>query len=104
MADGEKIKGSMPDNIPNLQEQRDAKFVPKFEELYALLAKGPVYAQYNVNWPDTHLIVVTGIDILNGLVYTNNPWGRSGIQTYEEFLNGFLGNSKAPIMRVFYTK
>ena len=99
-----KIPGSMPDNIPNLQEQKEAYFVPKIEELYALLAKGPVYAQYNVELPDTHLIVVTGIDILNGLVYTNNPWGRSGIQTYEGFLNGFLGNSKAPIIRVFYTK
>ena len=34
--------------------------------------------------------MLTGIDLLNNKVYTNNPWGIKGEQSFEEFLNGFV--------------
>lgn len=36
-----------------------------------------------------HIVVVTGADVYWDNVYTNNPWGNRGKQSYEEFLNGF---------------
>lgn len=54
------------------------------------LKKGPLYGYY-ANDKDAHLIVVTGIDVLSGTVFTNNPWGVSGQQSIEEFKNGFAG-------------
>ena len=56
------------------------------------LKKGPLYGYY-ANSDSAHLIVVTGIDVLNGTVFTNNPWGVSGQQSIEEFKNGFAGAS-----------
>ena len=38
-----------------------------------------------------HAIVATGIDLINNRVYTNNPWGISGSQSYKEFINIFAG-------------
>ena len=35
-----------------------------------------------------HLVVVTGVDVINDVIYTNNPWGEQGEQSFEEFLNG----------------
>lgn len=37
------------------------------------------------------MVVVTGANIWTGEVYTNNPWGEAGSQTYEEFMSGFIG-------------
>ena len=51
-------------------------------------ANGPIYVWYGV--PDGHWIVATGVNLTNGNVYSNNPWGVSGAQTYNQFLNGFL--------------
>ena len=47
---------------------------------------GPVYGYY-VGPKSSHLIVITGADVKRNRVYTNNPWGIKGEQTY----NGFLG-------------
>lgn len=60
--------------------------------LFFLLRQGPVYGYYWNGTPNSgaHLIVVTGINLLEGKIYTNNPWGYSGEQTYKEFLNGYL--------------
>lgn len=50
-----------------------------------------MYAYYCAeNNISAHLVVVTGVDLLNRVVYTNNPWGVGGPQSYNEFLNGFL--------------
>ena len=45
---------------------------------------GPIYAYYCGN-DNAHLVVVTGVDIWNNKVYTNNPWGIKGEQTFDEF-------------------
>lgn len=59
----------------------------------SLKIHGPLYARYqNVNdSSEGHLIVVTGVDLSTGRIFTNNPWGISGDQTYDEFQNGFAG-------------
>ena len=61
--------------------------------LFNLLKDGPMYGYYWSGIPSSgaHLIVVTGANLWKGTVYTNNPWGYSGEQTYNEFLNGYLG-------------
>ena len=61
-------------------------------ELYSLLRQGPIYAYYwNGHSKDAHLIVVTGVNVLKDMVYTNNPWGYRGTQSYEDFNRGFYG-------------
>ena len=61
-------------------------------ELYNILIEnGPVYAYYRSDKekdPDAHYIIVTGVDVNNNIVYTNNPWGISGKQTFKQFQNG----------------
>ena len=52
----------------------------------------PLYAYYSGS-NGHHLVVVTGVDYSNGLVFVNNPQGYSGAQTYDEFLSGYLGQS-----------
>jgi len=42
--------------------------------------------------------VVTGVDLYNQTVSTNNPWGISGEQSFEEFQNGVLGSTEATDM------
>ena len=49
---------------------------------------GPVYAYYS-NATEAHLVVITGVDLNKGIIYTNNPWGVSGSQNYEQFKKGF---------------
>ena len=76
--------------------------------LYLLLMDGPIYAYY---WSGTegsgaHMVVITGVDVSSGLVYTNNPWNYYGVQTYTEFLNGVYGahNDKMPLFSVHPVK
>ena len=61
----------------------------------ALLQHGPLYASYgcyeNGKRISGHAIVVTGINLFDGCVYTVNPWGFSAKQPYEEFINAFVG-------------
>ena len=71
--------------------------VDSIESLALYLRKnGPMYAVYKANNPNEagkhgyHMVVITGANAVEGLVYTNNPWGKSGYQTYDQFLNGFL--------------
>ena len=46
----------------------------------------PLYALYRNNSTGVaHYIVVTGVDIKNNKVFTNNPWGIKGEQSFEEF-------------------
>ena len=53
------------------------------------LKKGPIYGYYAGD-DGAHLIVITGVNIWTGTIYTNNPWEVSGGQTREEFSQGFL--------------
>ena len=62
-----------------------------FKLFFALKIEGPIYAYYSRNNGPAHLVVVTGVDLLNRIVYTNNPWGIGGPQNYNDFLQGFLG-------------
>ena len=58
-------------------------------ELYDIIKEyGPVYARYVNQFDQGHLIVVTGVDVYKNIVYTNNPHGVRGEQTFEEFQNG----------------
>ncbi len=58
-------------------------------ELYDLLKKyGPVYARYENQFDQGHLIIVTGVDVGKNIVYTNNSHGVRGRQSFEEFQNG----------------
>lgn len=61
---------------------------------FSLKIHGPLYARYkNINdSSDGHLVVITGIDLNSGRIYTNNPWGIYGDQTYDEFKSGFAGS------------
>ena len=84
-------KGGFPD--------RKGDFIPartSIKELHKYLKNGPIYAHYaQKSTDDAHLVLVTGVDLVNGIVYTNNPWGERGVQTYDEFLNGFAGMEKS---------
>ena len=66
------------------------KSIKSIEDLYDFLHdKGPVYGYYlNSNSNSAHLIVVTGVDVKKNKVYTNNPWGVKGDQTFKDFQNG----------------
>ena len=55
-----------------------------------LLDKGPGYAAYGIPFTTKgHIVLVTGVDLENNLVYTNNPWGEKGVQSFIAFYNGF---------------
>ena len=63
--------------------------VNNIEQLFSILKLYvPVYAYYRNkrNSDDAHYIVVTGVDLKKGIVYTNNPWGVNGEQTFEVFM------------------
>lgn len=80
-------KGGWPSN---LGERRN---IWSLSDLYYLLrGRGPLYAYYHNektgNAANAHLIVVTGADLSKGIVYTNNPWGASGKQTFKQFKDG----------------
>ena len=67
--------------------------ISSIEDLYYLLrGQGPVYAYYSNGKTgknaSAHLVVVTGVDLDRGIVYTNNPWGIKGKQTFNQFKNG----------------
>ncbi len=62
-------------------------------DLFKILKEnGPVYAYY-CNEDVAHMVVVTGVDMINDIVYSNNPWGVKGEQSYDEFLNGVAHES-----------
>ena len=54
---------------------------------------GPLYAYYSNGKTGkdarAHLVVVTGVNLFRGIVYTNNPHGIAGHQTYADFLKGY---------------
>ena len=74
--------GGWPSNCGERME------ISNINELYDVLCNnGPVYGYYKSN-DSAHLIVITGVDVEKNIVYTNNPWGVKGVQSFEEFQNG----------------
>ena len=63
--------------------------VNDIEDIFIALKQqnGPVYAYYEGK-NSSHLVVVTGVDVRNDVVYTNNPWGTRGEQTFSQFSKG----------------
>ncbi|MBR3137012.1 MAG: hypothetical protein IKG32_08385 [Clostridia bacterium] len=47
-----------------------------------------MYAYYSGE-SSSHLVVITGVNVTKNIVYTNNPWGIKGEQSFDEFLHGF---------------
>ena len=84
---GDWNRGRNPSNLGKCITVQDAF------DLYEILREnGPVYAKYvdySDKWnKDTHLVVVTGVNIPTKTVYTNNPWGKKGAQSFDAFLSG----------------
>jgi len=103
-------QGGWPADIGTECLARDIGSIYSIREL---LESGPVYGYYNgeietngARIPDAHLIVVTGVDVNNDIIYTNNPWGYSGEQTFEEFMHGFYMSpyENMPLCNIFQTK
>ncbi len=49
-----------------------------YDLYFQLVNGGPLYVYYcevGVEDPSAHLVVVTGVNLSQGIVYTNNPWG-----------------------------
>ena len=69
------------------------------ERLLGLLYDfGPMYVSYlHSSGNSGHAIVITGLDILRGEIYTNNPWNISGTQTLNDFIRGFVGSSNITV-------
>ena len=60
--------------------------ISNIKQLYKVLAiNGPVYAYYSNGKNNHHLVVVTGVDVDNNIIYTNNPWGIQGEQSFNSF-------------------
>ncbi len=79
----------------NLGERISRKSITNIEDVYNALVKneGPLYAYYSItknNETSYHLVLVTGADCRKGVVYTNNPWGCSGEQSFTGFLNSIV--------------
>ena len=77
--------------LPFFLQGKKAK-IASVNDLYNLLVDyGPVYAAYKIPWSFTgHIVLVTGVDVTMDKVYTNNPWGVPGEQSYSEFLDDFV--------------
>lgn len=87
--------------IPDDPDKANAVHVSELSgitHLYSLLVQyGPLMARYAVTEYAGHVLIVTGVDLTHGLVYTNNPnAGRNavkGVQTYAEFLDSYTGRN-----------
>jgi len=78
-------QGNWPDGV----DPSNRVTIANITELYDLVVeKGPVYAYY-ANADSAHLVVVTGVSVYKNQVYTNNPWGVKGKQSFEGFQDGF---------------
>lgn len=69
----------------NLGEAIGKENVNSIEDLYSIFDdNGPVYGYYS-NPKQAHLVIITGVDLNTNKVYTNNPWGVRGVQSFEDF-------------------
>ena len=59
-----------------------------------LKSHGPVYAYYKSSENNSaHMVVVTGVNLQDNKVHTNNPWNGSNIQSFDEFTSSLNGNT-----------
>lgn len=95
-------KGGWPTNV-NFASSDTKVINPTFQQIYDALEDGPVYAYYCKNDnTSAHLVVVTGANLDNGIIYTNNPHGIQDGQTYKEFMDRYSGFSTAGVMSMNY--
>lgn len=67
-----------------------ASEITNLEDLYDIIYEnGPVYDWYANNEGEGHAIVITGVSLKENKVYTNNPWGVRGKQSFNQFNQGF---------------
>ena len=92
-------RGGWPDGVdPSAQVT-----VGSIEALYDIVVEhGPVYAYYwnGLSGDDSaaHLVVVTGVSVYKNKVYTNNPSGKKGSQSFDAFLDGVARKSNQDSM------
>jgi len=87
----------------------DPIFISDIYDLYLVLQEGPAYGYYRPiqDGLTAHMVVITGVDVSAGLVYTNNPWNLAGVQTFREFVLGYYGynpnnNPEKPLIPLRY--
>ena len=99
----DKDTWDQPNNPENISTAID---INSIEVLYKFLLEfGPIYASYtdrpnnvhpSVKGYNDHIIIVTGVDLATGCVYTNNPWGKKGMQSFNDFFNHLVGEEEKP--------
>ena len=82
--------GNWPDGV----DPSNKTYANDIESIYNLLfSNGPVYAYYVDSSNTTaHLVVITGVSVDSNKVFTNNPWGISGTQSFSDFQQGVARN------------
>ena len=83
--------GNRPQNI---SQSIAAKDITSIDSLYEYLQNGPIYAGFASSPEIGHIVVVTGVDLETGVVYTNNSWGICTEQTFSEFKYGLMADGK----------
>ena len=96
---GDWNKPGIPKNCITYRFSDEPMFYTVTNEFFSIdLAQklqtfGPLYAYYSKeNGDGAHMVVVTGVNLKDDIVYTNNPWGKRGEQSFADFMNGFVGN------------
>ena len=82
-------RGALPSNAG------EPFYINTIDDLYDILTNsGPVYALYkDYDTGGEHLVVVKGVNVTTNTVYSNNPWGYQGKQTFEKFLTSIRCNN-----------
>lgn len=76
-------RGNFPENTG---EKVRIENIPNIDVLYTLIKRcGPMYAHYTDKNGEGHLVVITGVSVTKNKVYTNNPWGVKGSQSFYSF-------------------
>ena len=93
-------KGNWPSNASK-PDWSKMPALPRIEQIYdSLISGGPLYAYYS-NGERGHLVVITGVDVNKGIVYTNNPHGYRGEQLYSEFVVCYAGGDTSNGMELY---
>jgi len=84
--------GNVPKTMGDLDiglVENISKQMRKYGPLVAIYYGYNEYGEVNAG----HMVVITGVDVYRKIVYTNNPWGIKGKQSYREFRSNFVGNT-----------
>ncbi len=88
----------------NLGEKITVDKITNIRTIHTKLQQGPLYAYYKSPTVKgrAHLVVVTGVNCFTEEVYTNNPHGICGQQSFNEFLAKYAnGDGVASLSAVF---